>query len=75
MSMRRIPVDKAPLLLGRAHTEQAKNPGLRYGQCLWNLIAQDYPDVADYYCGTEMDFYYEPIDLSIDMYWTYYVEA
>ena len=72
---KRIPRDAAYKLIARASLEYAKSRSLRYGQCLWNLVAQDYPDLADGFIGTDRDFFYttSPVEAA-NMFWTYYVE-
>lgn len=70
----RIPRDKAYKLIVRASLEYSKSRNLRFGQCLWNLIDQDYPDVASQHCGNALDFYYTISAVeAADIFWTYYV--
>jgi len=74
---KRIPRDKAYKLSVRASLESSKSGGtMRFGQCLWSLIDQDYPDVAAQHCGSERDFYYAISAIEVaDIFFAYYVEA
>ena len=72
---KRIPRDAAYKLIARASLEYSKSRSLRYGQCLWNLVGQDYPDLADRFVGTDNDFYYTLSSVeAASMFWTCYVE-
>lgn len=72
---KRIPRDAAYKLIVRASLEYSKSRSLRYGQCLWNLVSQDYPDLADRFVGTDNDFYYTLSSVeAANMFWTCYVE-
>lgn len=73
---KRIPRDNAYKLIARASREYSKNSGtLRFGQCLWNLMHQDYPDLANRFVGTDNDFYYTLSSVeAASMFWTCYVE-
>lgn len=76
MHIPRITQAQAYKLITRASIDSAKNPGLRFGQCLWNLVGQDYPDLADKYCGTARDFYYTAFRMDVfDLFFTHYVEV
>lgn len=72
---KRIPRDAAYKLIARASLEYSKSRSLRYGQCLWNLVSKDYPDLADRFVGTDNDFFYMASSVeAANIFWTCYVE-
>lgn len=72
---KRIPREAAYKLIARASLEYSKSRTLRYGQCLWNLVQQDYPDLADRFVSTDKDFFYTTSAVeAANTFWTCYVE-
>lgn len=72
---KRIPRDNAYKLVARASREYSKSDALRFGQCLWNLMSQDYPDLADRFVSTDNDFFYTASHVeAANIFWTCYVE-
>lgn len=70
----RLSIDTAAKLATRAHEEVKKNPNLRFGQALFNLVMQDHPNLATFYTGTCADFYYEADSVVVaQMFYEYWV--
>ncbi|AXN57836.1 hypothetical protein KASHIRA_01820 [Serratia phage vB_SmaM-Kashira] len=70
----RIPLLVAVELASRAHDEAIKNPDLRYGQALFNLVTSYHPNLATFYTGTGADFFYEQSSVAVNsMFYKYWV--
>lgn len=70
----RLPVLVAVELTSLAYDETTKNPGLRYGQALFNLVTSRHPDLAAFYTGTGADFFYEQSSVAVNsMFYKYWV--
>lgn len=71
----RIPSVHAPILVVRAEQVVSRHKSCRFGQALWNLIHQDYPDLAEEHLGKDTDFFYSDDRVAVVMaFYEHYVE-
>lgn len=66
---------KAQLYIDLAIVEKDKNKNLRFGQVLWNLLYQDFPDLMNHFHASQFDFFYETDNKRVmDIFFEHYVE-
>lgn len=53
--MDKITYETWKTLVQAANEEQLRNPFLRFGQCLWNITEELYPELVEPIRGTEAD--------------------
>lgn len=75
MAIKLISQQEAAKLLARAYDLNSKFPQLRVGQCLWNYVEQDYPDLSAMFHAAEHDFFYQRhVPTVIETFYQHYVE-
>lgn len=72
--MMKLSLVKAQIYIDRAIDEKDKNKSLRFGQALWNLLYQDFPDLMNHFHASQFDFFYETDNKRVmDIFFEHYV--